>query len=292
MATNWKQIDEKLIRRGELILELSFVESYQKELDAMNRGKEGRPYSLTHTYIQFLTAVRYLYGIPYRQLEGFTRRLHKLVPQLPTGDYSGLRKRSLALNPDPYQPLKETDEPVTIAVDSTGVKVHRAGGWVERKHGKRKRYVKLHFAVDVETKEVVSMTVSTDDLHDVKAFKGLLEKAEKRRRVVRWLGDGAYDSGEVFEMLEARGIEPVIKPRKNSRLDTRSPARRREVEQFRDLGYDAWAKEKGYGRRWMAETAFSTFKRLFGEHSLARTLDNITRELGAKVALYNMLVNL
>jgi len=292
MATDWKQNDEKLIHRGELILELSFVENYQKELDAMNQGKEGRPYKLTPTYIQFLTAVRHLYRVPYRQLEGFTRALHRLIPQLPPGDYSGLRKRSLDLDPSPYLHLKETDEPVTIAVDSTGVKVHRAGGWVERKHGKKKRYVKLHFAVDVETKEVVAMEVSTDDVHDVKAFQGLLEEAGERRRVSEWLGDGAYDSGEVFEALEARGIEPAIKPRRNSRLDTRSSARRRAVREFQELGYEAWAKEYGYGRRWMVETAFSTFKRMFGEHSLARTMDSITKELVAKVSLYNMLVNM
>jgi hypothetical protein len=30
--------------------------------------------------------------------------------------------------------------------------------------------VKLHFAVDVEMKEVVAMEVSTDDVHDVKDF--------------------------------------------------------------------------------------------------------------------------
>jgi len=170
--------------------------------------------------------------------------------------------------------------------------VHRAGGWVERKHGKNKRYVKLHFAVDVRTKEVVAMEVSTDDIHDVKAFPGLVEEAERRRRIEEALGDGAYDSGMVYEMLEARGIEPVIKPRRNSRLDTRSPARRRAVRQSMDLGYEAWAEEKGYGRRWAVETAFSTFKRLFGEHSMARTRENITRELTAKVTLYNMLVNM
>jgi hypothetical protein len=167
MPADWRKTDEHLIRRGELILELGFLENYQAELDAMNQGKEGRPYKLTPTYIHFLTAVRYLYQMPYRQLEGFTRSLHRLVPQIPSGDYSGLRKRSLALNPDPYRHLKEKDEPITIAVDSTGVKVHRAGGWVERKHGKKKRYVKLHFAVDVKTKEVVAMEISTDDMHDV-----------------------------------------------------------------------------------------------------------------------------
>jgi len=292
MPTDWRITDERLIRRGELILELSFVENYQAELDAMNHGKEGRPYKLTPTYIQFLTAIRYLYGVPYRQLEGFTRALHKLVPQLPPGDYSGLRKRGLALGLDPYRALRESDEPITIAVDSTGVKVRLAGSWVERKHGKKKRYVKLHFAVDVETKEVVAMEVSTDDVHDVKAFRGLLERAEERRRISGLLGDGAYDSGMVFEALEERGIEAVVKPRRNSVPGTASPARGRAVREFQGLGYEGWAEEKGYGRRWAAETAFSTFKRLFGEHSLARSMDCIRKELVAKVSLYNMLVNM
>ena len=288
---SWKEIDERLIRRGELLLDVSFLENYQQEMEAMNRGKTGRPFRLARSYIQLLSTIRYLYSMPYRQLEGFTRALNRLVPPLPSGDYSGLRRRILALNPNPYGALKRDDRPVALAVDSTGVKVHRAGGWVERKHGKRKRYVKLHFAVDVETKEVVAMEVSTDDTHDVKALPRLVEKAGKRRRISQALGDGAYDSAEVFEELEARGVEPIIKPRRNSRLDTPSPARRIAVRQYRSLGYDAWARLKGYGRRWMVETAFSTFKRLFGEHSLAKTLENIARELVAKVALYNMLVN-
>ena len=214
------------------------------------------------------------------------------MPQLPPGDYSGLRKRSLNLNPDPYQALKETDKPITIAVDSTGVKVRLAGGWVERKHGKKKRYVKLHFAVDVETKEIVAMTVSTDDVHDVKAFPGLVKEANEKRRITCWLGDGAYDSGDVFEALEEWGIEAVIKPRRNSVPGLGSSARGRAVWEFQELGYEGGAVEKGYGRRWAAETAFSTFKRMFGEHSLARSMDSITRELVAKVSLYNMLVNM
>ena len=288
----WKETDERLIKRGELILDLSFLEHYKEELETLNKDKVGPPYRLTPSYIQLLTAIRYLYQMPYRQLEGFTRSLHKLVPKLPPADYSGLRKRIHALTPDPYQPLRDKQEPISIAVDSTGVKVNRAGGWVERKHGKKKRYVKLHFAVDIESKEVVAMTISTDDMHDVKAFPGLLEEAGKRRRIKRCLGDGAYDSGMVYEALEAQGIEPVIKPRKNSRPAAGSSARGRVVEEFHGLGYEAWACMKGYGDRWMVETAYSTFKRLFGECSLSRTLENIAHELVAKVALYNLLVNM
>ena len=288
---NWHEIDEKLIRRGELILDPDLLEHHQEELEAANRRKVGRPYRIADSYIQLLSAVRYLYGMPYRQLEGFTRSLHTLVPALPTGDYSGPRIRILSLPVDPYRGLKETGEPVSIAVDSTGISVHKAGGWIERKHGKKKRYVKLHFAVNTESHEVVAMEVSTDDAHDVEAAPGLVEGAGRNVRVARVYGDGAYDSGKVYRLLEGRGVEAVIKPGRNSRLGSGPPSRRRAVALIRELGYDAWAKLTGYGRRWSVETAYSTFKRLFGEHSLARSLESIARELAGKVVLYNMLVN-
>jgi IS5 family transposase len=288
---DWQKIDEKLIKRGELIIDIDLLKHHEEELKAVNQGKNGRPFRMTASYIQLLAAVRYLYQMPYRQLEGFTRTLHKLVPALPTGDYSGLRRRILSLPVDPYRNLKETSEPISIAVDSTGISVQKAGGWIERKHGKKKRYVKLHFAVRVDTHEVVAMEVSTDDRHDVKALPGLVEGSERNVRVARVYGDGAYDSGDVYKFLENRGIEAVVKPRRNARLDTGPPARRLAVGRVRELGYEAWARFTGYGRRWAVETAYSTFKRLFGGHSLARSFENIARELMGKVALYNVLVN-
>jgi hypothetical protein len=230
--------------------------------------------------------------MPYRQLEGFTRALHTLVPDIPTGDYSSLRKRILGQPVDPYRHLAESSEPVTIAVDSTGIKVQKAGGWIERKHGKKKRYVKLHFAVNVETHEVVAMEVSTDDVHDVKALPGLVEESGRNVRVARLLGDGAYDSSRVYSLLEDLGIGVVVKPRGNGRSDRGHPGRRRAVGLVRSLGYEGWAELVGYGRRWAVETVYSTFKRLFGEHSMARGVVNIARELAGKVALYNVLVNM
>ena len=89
------------------------------------------------------------------------------------------------------------------------MKVEKAGGWVERKHGKKKRYVKLHFAVNTVTHEVMSMEVSTDDVHDSKVAASLIEGADIRAKVEGSLGDGAYDSSEIYEELEKRGIEAV-----------------------------------------------------------------------------------
>jgi hypothetical protein len=75
----WRGVDERLIRCGELLLSLDFLESYDLDLSLLNLGKVGRPYRVT---CMFLAVVRYLFNMPYRQLEGFTRALHRLIPRL------------------------------------------------------------------------------------------------------------------------------------------------------------------------------------------------------------------
>ena len=69
----WRGVDGGLIRRGELLLSLDFLESYDLELSVLNCGKVGRPYRVTCMYVVFLAIVRNLFNMPYRQLEGFTQ---------------------------------------------------------------------------------------------------------------------------------------------------------------------------------------------------------------------------
>jgi hypothetical protein len=76
---DWRCVDERLIRRGEVLLSLDFLERYDE-------GKVGRPYRVTCMYVMFLAVVRYLFSMPYRQLEGFTRALHRLIPGNPSVD--------------------------------------------------------------------------------------------------------------------------------------------------------------------------------------------------------------
>ncbi len=58
----WKETDERLIRRGELILDPTVLSNHAKELKTMNKQRIGRPYTMSHSYIKLLAAVRYLYG--------------------------------------------------------------------------------------------------------------------------------------------------------------------------------------------------------------------------------------
>lgn len=55
-------------------------------------------------------------------------------------------------------------------------------------------------------------------------------------------GDGAYTILSVFELLEGRDVEPVVKPRSNSKSDT---DRRGGGEPWKSTGASATAGEPG-----------------------------------------------
>jgi hypothetical protein len=92
--------------------------------------------------------------------------LNRLIPELSSADYSWVRRHILGLDLSPYKYLRKSDGHMVIAVDSSSVSGHKGGGVLSGLYGKKKRYIKIHFAVDVRTREVVVMDVTTDDKHD------------------------------------------------------------------------------------------------------------------------------
>nr|WP_281257572.1 transposase [Candidatus Nitrosocaldus islandicus] len=93
----------------------------------------------------FITITRYIFSMPYRQLEGFTRALNRLIPKLSI-DYSWVRKRILKLDLKPYYKLRDSKEPVAIAIDASGIRVHKC---IDGLKGcmEGRRYIKIHFAI-------------------------------------------------------------------------------------------------------------------------------------------------
>jgi hypothetical protein len=156
MMSYWKRVDERLIKRGMLIMDLDFVRGYRDELIRMNRRKRGRPYRIAESYVRFLAVIRYLFSLGYRQLEGFTRSLERVSPILPVIDYSWIRRRIVWLGEYlvGYN-LRSVNDPVVIVLDSTGVKVCRSGSWLESRYSRRRGYLKMHFAIDARTGEIV-----------------------------------------------------------------------------------------------------------------------------------------
>lgn len=52
----------------------------------MNKGRRGSHHRIADTVIHLLVAISYLYQMPYRRLEGFTRTLHEVVSITMTTD--------------------------------------------------------------------------------------------------------------------------------------------------------------------------------------------------------------
>ena len=163
MMSYWRRVDERLIERGMLIMDLNFLRNYRDELIGMNRKKRGRPYRTAESYVIFLAVIRHLFSLSYRQLEGFTRSLERVFPILPAIDYSWIRRRIVRLGGDLVSyDLRSVKGPVVIVLDSTGVKVCRSGSWLERKYSRRRIYLKIHFAIDARTGEIVCFERTTD----------------------------------------------------------------------------------------------------------------------------------
>jgi hypothetical protein len=73
----WRDVGERFISCGELLLSLDLLERYDLDLSILNCGKVGSLYKVTYMYVMFLAVVRYLFSMPYRQLERFTQAYTK-----------------------------------------------------------------------------------------------------------------------------------------------------------------------------------------------------------------------
>jgi transposase len=101
--------------------------------------------------------------------------------------------------------------------------------------------------------------------------------------------DGAHDTNTNFQFLEQKGITSGIKVRKNSIICIRNNSlRNREVRLQTKDDLLKWKAKRKYGHRWIAETAFSTIKRTFGEYISATRFQNMVKEMMIKVSLYNL----
>ena len=174
---NWKEYNEALVRRGEILLDMEFLDNWSKELNIMNRGKEGARFRYPESFIRLL-AIIHAYLLPYRQLEGFIRALSSNLEGLEkVPDYTTIwwriAKRKMDIKLDTS--IINSNEDIVIAVDSTGIKVANRGEWMREKWKTRRRgFIKIHIAVDVKSKQITSIQVTKENVTDGKMLKSLV----------------------------------------------------------------------------------------------------------------------
>jgi hypothetical protein len=102
------------------------------------------------------------------------------------------------------------DEYIVIAIDSTGVKVTNRGQWMRDKwhikNNNKKGYLKIHIAVNIKSKKILSMKVTDEHVHDSKVLPELVDdiiESDSMSTVAlgKLFADGAYDNNEIFRNL-------------------------------------------------------------------------------------------
>jgi len=259
----------------------------------MNRGKLGEPFHYPDTFVLMLGYAKAYFHLPYRQTEGIVKGYAKnKIPSIP--DFSTINRRinRLDIKIDDNKNAKELeDRYIIIAIDSTGIKVTNRGQWMNKKWNTRikKGYLKIHVAVDIKSKKILSMEITDEHVHDNRMLPTLVDDLVKSNEYIidKFLADGAYDSNDTFRYLSENGIIPCIKVRKNSRV-------RKTAHIFRNLSvitqrhdFKQWKDSVSYGQRWMVETVFSSLKRMFGEYVYSLKKENMKQELLLKASLYN-----
>ncbi len=222
----WSVYNQSLVKRGEILLGFDVIDNWDIDLKEMNQGKIGeQPFHYPDTFVLLLLGYAKVYfHLPYRQTEGIAQGHAKgKVPSIP--DYTTINRRINRLDIKINEENKNKEfeyKYIVIAIDSTGIKVTNRGQWMREKWDVRKKgYLKIHIAVNIKTKKILSMTVNDEHVHDSKALPELVDgviKSDSMISIGKLFADGAYEGNNIFGHLGDNGILPCIKVRKYSRI--------------------------------------------------------------------------
>ncbi|EHP70960.1 transposase family protein [Metallosphaera yellowstonensis MK1] len=275
---DWHKYDENVITRYELMFPFYVFQHWWELLQEENRNAK-KTYKAPKEFNDFL-AFLHLF-LPYRAMEGVLRALEGLKVVPTSLDYSTIWER--VRNMDVTFP--EASDELEVIADGTGISTTRGGQYVVAKWGKTRdsKFLKIEVVMEKDEFKVVSAEVTSDEVEAAVKTKDLQDEGKK---VERFYGDKAYDANEVYKT----GVEVVVPPRENARRG--HPARRKAVREFKELGYERWREERGYGVRWRVESLFSAVKRTFGESVGATSFAGQVVEAKLKFWAYAWMVHL
>ncbi len=188
------------------------------KLARMNAGKPGRPFRILKVLLRGWLAIYTFLQMPYRQMEGFVRKLASFIPGLVAADYTTLFRRirrldlSLEVTPEKLTDSPKMLSPPSIAPGSrlrievsgcarsggSGVAGSRCMPW---SISRPTRFSAWRSLTNRYRMTRCSSCSSTKPKHH----------CGEEHQVIQALGDGAYDRNEIFNILERRGITSGIK---------------------------------------------------------------------------------
>lgn len=280
---NWPKYNKELVQRGSLTF---LIDLKSLNINIKNLKKFGRPLEFSDQFITMLMMVKIHYRLTYRALQGFMESLLNLKGlKIKIPSYSLICKRAASIKKS--LPSLSQRRSSIIILDASGAKVFGEGEWKVKIHGrqKRRKWIKIHIALDAETQQIVAVETTKSSVKDSKMTHTLLRHIKGSISTV--IADGAYDDSEARIEIRQKKAKALIPPPSHARVWNIDENRDDAVRIIRGFGGDKaakslWGKLIGYSIRALVETAFSRIKRLFGERLFSKTpekqeVENILR---------------
>ena len=296
-VTNCHEYNESLRQRGSITIWID--DEVVKGWLAAHHTRRGHPRKFSDLAIETCLRMRLVFDLPLRQTQGFVRSVFELMGlKLDVPDYSTLSRRGGGLKLSGNKRHSKS-EPITLVVDSTGVKIFGAGEWQETKHGtrvKRRKWRKLHLGLNLNTGEIVCSELTREDVGDPTVVPDLLNQIDGC--VATFLGDGAYDGERARQELADRfdGVQVIIPPPKTAvpspEAETGPTPRDKDILSIQKNGRMSWQTETGFGRRSRGETLMGRFKQVIGSKLRSRAFKNQRTEAKVGVLVLNKMTAL
>lgn len=287
---NWPEYNAGLIERGNVSI---WMDEQMFAPAPESASRRGRPQTYCDAMIQMLLALKSVYRLPLRALQGFATSLRRVaLPALRVPNYSTLSRRAKALRVT-LPMLRNAGEAVHLLVDSTGLKLFGEGEWKVRQHGYAKRcsWRKVHLGMDARTGQVCAVLMTHKDVMDASVLPELLAQIPQDTKIEVVIGDGAYDTKAARAAIAGCGALAVIPPVEGAVhwpvSQIGAPERNEAVEHIAQSDKQDWKDKSGYHRRSLVENLMYRFKTLTGDRLWARDVDVQDAEIGVRVGIIN-----
>ena len=290
---NWSEYNRKL--KSCARIELYIHKDIYKNWYYAGKRSRGGKLIYADAVIEMCLTVREYFKMALRQSEGFLSSLfEKLNVNVKIPDYTTLSRRCKRLKIDfKTNIVRSKNEPLRLAIDSTGLSVMRRTGWHCTKHGGMKQITsqdnwrKVHILVDIDTFDILEAEYTQTNVNDCEMVKPLLDNV--KGDVSEVYGDLGYDTFPARDAIRKRGARQVIpikktavlseERRKKGRLKYPPETYKERDDVVRYLEYNSingdkrladknWKRQVGYHKRSLVEAQMSRIK--------AHTTDRLT----------------
>jgi len=177
-----------------------------------------------------------------------------------------------------------------------GPELNGPGEWLVEKHGttKRRSWHKLHIGLDAVSGEIVASTLTGRDIDDGSQVAALLDQVDGPVGV--FLGDGAYDSADVYAAVEERNSDAlvIVPPRAGAVASSQTSPTQRDghIRNIAARGRRGWQTASGYNRRALVEVQISRYKCVIGNALRSHTEESRRAEVAIAYHVLNRMNDL